>query len=81
MARPILDFINILQQRGMRIQNMWEAEIVTGYSDIDAKLKNITFFIEDFTAPARKQEVVDIAFKGYPLKVPSKMTIFIAMLI
>lgn len=73
MARPIQDFITLLQQRGMRIQNMWEAEISTGYSDVDEKLKNITFFIEEFNAPSRTQETVAVAFKGYPLNVPSKM--------
>ena len=74
MALPIQSFINTLQNKGMRITNMWEATISTGYSDIDAKFKNITFFIDGFTAPARKQDTVPIAFKGYPLNVPSKMT-------
>jgi len=74
MARPIQDFITILQNKSLRIQNMWEAEVVTGFTDVDAKMKNITFYIEDFSAPGRKQETVDVAFKGYPLKVPSKMT-------
>jgi hypothetical protein len=74
MARPISEFISVLQNKGMRIQNMWEAEITTGYSDVDAKFKNITFYIEGFTAPARQQETVSVAFKGYPLNVPSKIT-------
>lgn len=74
MARPIQDFINILQNKGLRIQNMWEAEITTGYSDVDEKMKNITFYIEDFSAPNRKQETVAVPFKGYPLNVPSKIS-------
>jgi hypothetical protein len=74
MARPIQDFITILQNKALRTQNMWEAEISTGYSDVDEKMKNITFFLEDFSAPNRKQETVAVNFKGYPLNVPSKIT-------
>ena len=73
MAKPLQDFINVLQNKGMRISNMWEIEVNTGYSDVDAKLKNITMYAEGFDVPTRSQACVDVFFKGYPLKIPSKI--------
>ena len=74
MAKALNEFINILQNKGMRIQNMWEVDITTGYSDVDTKLKNVTFYAEGFDIPTRTQDTVVVPYKGYELNVPSKMT-------
>lgn len=74
MARALNEFINILQNKGMRIQNMWEIELITGYSEIDEKMKNVTFYADGFDIPSRTQDTVPVPFKGYELNVPSKMS-------
>lgn len=74
MARPLQDWITILQNKAVRITNMWEADVTTGYSDVDAKLSNFTLYAESFTIPSRTQVTVEVPYKGYPLNVPSLMT-------
>lgn len=74
MARPLQTFINLLQNKGIRTQNMWEVDASSGYSDVDSKLGNLTLYASEFAVPERKQEVTEIPFKGYPLLIPTKMT-------
>lgn len=74
MARPLQDFINLLSNKAIRISNAWELSISSGYADVDRKLSDITLYADGFTIPDRSQELVEVKYKGYPLLVPSLMT-------
>ena len=74
MAKSLLNFLAEIQNQGVRTTNMFELEISTGYPEVDALLENITMWGKNFTLPNRVQEFADVNFKGYPIPIPTRMT-------
>lgn len=74
MAKSLLNFLTEIQNQGVRTSNMFEIEISSGYPEVDMLLENITMWGKNFTLPKRTQEFADVNFKGYPIPVPTKMT-------
>lgn len=73
MARSLQEFLNKLQSGGIRTQNMFEIEVYSGYAEVDLALRDITLYAQGFEIPDRKQNFVDISYKGYPIPIPTNM--------
>lgn len=71
MAKALVQFLNQLSTNQVRTQNMFEMFVTSGYDDVDAVLENITMYGTGFTLPNRTLEHTEIAFKGYPVPVPT----------
>ena len=74
MAKSLLNFLTEIQNQGVRTSNMFEIEISSGYPEVDMLLENVTMWGKNFTLPNRAQEYADVNFKGYPIPIPTKMT-------
>jgi len=74
MAKTLQDFLNIVQKKGVRKQNQFQLEIITGFSDVDDALKDVTIWASSMEVPGRQQEYVDMPYQGYPLKIAGKFT-------
>lgn len=73
MAIPLQAFLGKLSQNQVRTTNMFSMEVSSGYAEIDDILQDIEMYGEGFTLPNRSQEYADVAFKGYPVPVPTIM--------
>jgi len=50
---------------------MFELYITSGYSDVDAVLKDITMYGQGFEIPSRTTSYADVSFKGYAFPIPT----------
>jgi hypothetical protein len=75
MARALNEFLAAATADTIRCTNQFEVEAISGYSDIDAVLKDITLFGQTFTVPKRTIEYAEVSYKGYAVGnlVPTKM--------
>ena len=75
MARALIDFLAAASADTIRCTNQFEVEAISGYSDIDAILRDITLFGQTFTIPKRVIEYANVSYKGYDIGnlVPTKI--------
>lgn len=73
MAIPLINFLNQISTNQIRTTNMFEMTITSGYNDVDKVLANITMYGQGFSLPTRSQDFAEVAFKGYPVPVPTVM--------
>lgn len=71
MARALNEFLNKLTTNQIRTTNMFELYITSGYSDVDAVLKDITMYGQGFEIPSRTTSYADVSFKGYAFPIPT----------
>lgn len=71
MAKSLLNFLTETQTNGIRTSNMFELEISSGYSEVDNLLQNITMYGQGFEVPDRTQQFSTVSFKGYPIPIPT----------
>lgn len=71
MAIALNSYLNKLSQNQVRTTNMFEMYITTGFSDIDAVLKDITMYGQGFEIPTRTTNYADVSFKGYAVPIPT----------
>jgi len=71
MAKSLNKFLNEVQQKGVRLQNYYELEIISGYDDVDKVLEKIDIWAETAEVPSRTQEYTDLPYNGYPLQIPT----------
>ncbi len=71
MARALSEYIQRLSQSQVRTTNMFEMSITTGFSDIDAALKDITMYGQGFEIPTRTTNYAEVSFKGYAIPIPT----------
>ena len=74
MSKSLQQFMTAMQTKGVRTQNLFQLEIITGYSDVDKVLEDFTIWAETAEVPGRQQEFADIPYQGYPFQIPTKMT-------
>ena len=71
MAIALNEYLNKLSTNQVRTTNMFEMYITTGFSDIDAVLKDITMYGQNFTIPSRTTNFAEVSFKGMPIPIPT----------
>ena len=71
MAIALARYIDSLSRNQVRTTNMFEMYITTGFSDIDAVLKDITMYGQGFEIPSRQTNYADVSFKGYAVPIPT----------
>ena len=74
MSKSLQQFMTSMQKKGVRTQNLFQLEIITGYSDVDKSLEDFTIWAETAEVPGRQQEFAEIPYQGYPFQIPTKMT-------
>lgn len=73
MAIAVNQFLDKLTTNQVRTTNMFEMEVSSGYSDVDAVLKDITMYGQGFQLPSRTQNYADVGFKGFMVPVPTNL--------
>lgn len=73
MAIAVNQFLDKLTTNQVRTTNMFEMEVSSGYSDVDAILKDITMYGHGFQLPSRTQNYADVGFKGMMIPVPTNL--------
>jgi len=71
MAKALNEYLNKLSTNQVRTSNMFEMYITTGFSDIDAVLKDITMYGHGFTIPSRTTMYSSVSFKGMEVPIPT----------
>ena len=72
MAKSLQEFLNAVQNKGVRKTNQWQLEISSGHADVDRVLEDVTVWATTMEVPSRTQEYLELPYQGYPLQVPAQ---------
>lgn len=75
-ATSVSDFLAAATSNNIRCNNQWEAEFISGYSDVDEVLKKAVLFGSNFTIPGRTVNYAPVSYKGFAMEnlVPTNVT-------